>query len=168
MAKQKTKKSDYEKALYAYTQAMKVFHKGDYQKAEVLLKEFSEKCISEKEFLDRAKVYLSICQERKKDKAVQLKTFDDYYQYSIYKINQGEYEESLKLLNKALGMKPKEGKIFYLMADVYCMMGKTEKCLEYLKKAIQIDKYFKILAQNERDFEPLWEDKKFILITRTK
>jgi tetratricopeptide (TPR) repeat protein len=168
VAKQKTKKSDYEKALSAYAQAMKVFHKGDYKKAEELLKEFSEKYISEKELLDRTKVYLSICQEHKKDKGVQLKTFDDYYQYSIYKINQGEYEESLKLLNKASGMKPKEGKIFYLMADVYCMMGKMDKCLEYLKKAIQIDKYFKILAQNERDFEPLWEDKKFILITRTK
>jgi len=166
--KQKTKKNDYEKALSAYTQAMKVFHKGDYQKAEELLKEFSEKYVSEKEFVDRAKVYLSICQERKKDKGVKLKTFDDYYQYSIHKINEGDYEESLKLLKKALEMKPKQGKILYLMADVYCTKGDTGRCLEHLKKAIQIDKYFRILAQNERDFEPLWEDKKFILITRMK
>jgi len=166
--KQKTKKSDYEKAFPAYSQAMKAFHKGDYQKAEELLQEFSEKHVSEMEFVDRAKVYLSICQERKKDKRVELKTFDDYYQYSIHKINEGDYEESLKLLKKALEMKPKQGKILYLMADVYCMKGDMDKCLEYLRKAIQIDKYFRILAQNERDFEPLWEDKKFILITRMK
>lgn len=168
MTNQKTKKIDYEKILSAYTQAMKAFHKGDYLRAKELLEEFSEKYVSEKEFIDRAKVYLSILQEQKKDKGIKLKTFNDYYQYSIHKINEGDYEESLMLLKKALEMKPKQGKVLYLLADVHCRKGDTDKCLEYLKKAIQIDKYFRILAQNERDFEPLWEDKKFILITRMK
>ena len=168
MAKQKAKMSDYEKAISAYSLAMKAFHKGRYQKAEEMLKVFLDKHVSEKEFVDRAKIYLSICQEKQKDTGIQLKTFDDYYEYSIYKINNREYGESLKLLNKAQELRPKEGKIFYLMADVYCLMGEMEKCLEFLKKATQIDKYFKTLAQNERDFEPLWEDKRFILVTRMK
>lgn len=168
MTEQKTKKNEYDKALTAYSQAMKAFHKGEYQKAAEMLKEFLEKHIIEKELVDRAQVYLSICQEQQKDKIIKLKTFDDYYQYSVYKINNGEYEEGLKLLNKALEIKPQEGKIFYLMADACCLMGKTNECLEYLKKAIQNDKYFKILAQNEKDFESLREDKKFVLLTRMK
>jgi len=45
-------------------------------------------------------------------------------------------------------------------------MGKIEECLEHLKKAIQLDKGFSILAQNESDFEIIREDKKFKLITR--
>ena len=168
MAEQKAKKSDYEKSLSAYSQAMKAFRKGDYQRAAELLKEFLKKHVSEKEFVDRAQVYLSICEERPKDTGVELKSSDDYYQFGIYKLNQGEYEESLKLLKKAAEMEPKEGKFVYSMADCYCLMGNDQKCLENLKKAIQMDKYFKILAQNERDFEPLWEDKRFKLITRMK
>ena len=168
MAEEKTKKSDYEKSLLAYSQAMKVFHKGDYPRAAELLKEFLGKHVSEKELVDRAKVYLSICEGRQEDTEVKLKTADDYYQFGIYKLNQGEYEESLKLLKKCAEIKPKEGKFFYSMADCYCMMGKEDECLECLKKAIQIDKYFKIMAQNERDFERLWEDKRFKLITRMK
>jgi hypothetical protein len=39
-------------------------------------------------------------------------------------------------------------------------------CLDHLKTAIQLDSFLKILAQNDTDFEPLWEDKKFKLITR--
>lgn len=164
--KEKVKRDNYQKALSAYSQAMKVFHKGEYEKATELLKDFKDKHPSEKELVDRAKIYLEICRVRKKKEKIQLKTFNDYYEYGVYKINQGDYEEALKLLGKAQEIKPKEGKIFYLMADAYCLIGKPERCLEHLRKAIHIDKYLGILAQNEPDFEPLWEDKKFKLITR--
>ena len=164
--KGKVNRDDYQKALLTYNQAMKAFRKGDYEKTAEILKTFSEKHASEKELVDRAQIYLTICKERQKKEKILLKTFDDFYQYSVYRINQGEYKEALKWLEKARQMKPKEGKIFYLMADAYCIMGDTEACLENLKKAIQIDKYFSILAQNESDFESLREDKKFNLITR--
>ncbi|MFQ5722523.1 MAG: tetratricopeptide repeat protein [Candidatus Aminicenantales bacterium] len=162
----KTKKGDYQKALTAYSQAMRLFHKRQYSGAAAKLKVLLEKFSKEKEIADRAQIYLAICQERGKKETIQLKTFDDYYQYSVYKINQGDYKEALKYLSKAYQMQPKEGKILYLMADAYCLMGNKDECLEYLKKAIQTDKYFRILAQNESDFASLREDKKFKLITR--
>jgi len=164
--KEKVKKDEYEKAFTAYTQAMRAFHKRDFEKAVELLNAFLDKHASERELVDRAKIYFTICREGQKKEKVQLKTFDDYYQYSVFKINQGDYEEALKLLEKAREMEPQEGKILYLMADAYCKMGQMDQCLEHLKRAIQLDKYFRILAQNEADFEPLWEDKKFKLITR--
>ena len=164
--KDKIKKDEYEKALAAYSQAMKSFHKGDYKKADELFKAFLDKHGSERELVDRVQIYLTVCEARQSKEKAPLKTFDDYYQHGIFKTNHGDYEEALKLLEKAREMKPKEGKILYLMADIYCLKGDNEKCFEHLKKAIQLDKYFSILARNERDFESLWEDKKFKLITR--
>jgi len=167
LASEKGKKKDeFQRVLTAYEQAMKVFHKGDFIKASELLKTFVAKYPSEKEILDRAKIYLTICMERMVKEKIQLKTFNDYYKCSVYRMNQGDYQEALKLLDKARQMKPKEGKILYLMADAFCLMGNKEECLDHLKKAIQMDKYFSILAQNEADFENLREDKKFRLITR--
>lgn len=167
MATDKSKgKNDYQKALSVYTQAMKAFHKGDCARASQLLKTFKEKYSAEKELIDRAQIYLSICEERKQKEKIQLKSLDDYFQYSVYKMNQGDYQEALKMLEKARQMKPKEGKILYLMADVYCLLGNNEKCLDHLKKAIQVDKFFSILAQNESDFEEIRKDKRFKLITR--
>jgi tetratricopeptide (TPR) repeat protein len=164
--KDKAKKDEYEKAFSAYSQAMKSFHKGDYKKTGELLEAFIDKHASERELVDRAQIYLAICEARQNKEKVALKTFDDYYLYGVFRANQGDYQEALRLLEKARDMKPKEGKILYQMADIYCKKGEDEKCLELLKKAIQLDKYFSILARNERDFEPLWEDKKFKLITR--
>lgn len=166
MKEQKAKKDEFQKALTAYGQAMKEFHKREFQKAVESLGAFIEKHPAERELVDRAKIYISICQGQMKKEKIQLKTFDDYCQYSIYKINSGDYEGALKLLEKALEMKPDDGQILYLMADVYCHLGQIDTCLDYLKKAIQKDKFFRILAQNEVDFKPFWEDKKFKLITR--
>lgn len=166
MKEEKTRKDAYEKALVAYGEAMKEFHKGRFDKAQELLKGFLEKYDAEKELVDRAKIYLQMTQEKGKKETVALKSVDDYVYYSVYKINSGAHEEALKLLEKALEMKEDEGRIYYLMADAHILMGKPEEAMECLKKAFQRDKVYRILAQNEADFEPLWDDKKFKLITR--
>jgi tetratricopeptide (TPR) repeat protein len=166
MKEEKTKKDAYEKALSSYGEAMKEFHKGKLDKAEELLKAFLEKYDTEKELVDRAKIYLQKVGEKGKKETVSLKTLEDYLYYSVYQINSGAYEDALKLLEKALEMKGEEGRVFYLMADAYVLMGKTEEAMECLKKAFQKDKFYRILAQNEMDFAPLWDDKKFKLISR--
>lgn len=164
--KDKIKKDEYQKALAAYSIATKVFHKGEYQKAEESFMSFLERYSPEIELADRARIYLEICRKQQKKEKIQLKTFEDFCQYGVIKVNQGEYKEALELLEKALEMKPKEAKILYLMADACCLAGQSELCLEYLKKSIQMDGFFRVLAQNEPDFESFKGDKKFKLITR--
>ena len=166
MKEEKIKKDAYIRALSAYGDAMKEFHKGKFDKAGELLKAFLEKHDTEKELVDRAKLYLQITQGKSKEETIPLKTFDDYLFYGVYKINSGAYEEALKLLEKALEMKGDEGRVLYLMADAYVRMGQTDEAMDCLKKAFQKDKFYRILAQNEVDFAPLWDDKKFKLITR--
>lgn len=165
--KEKLKKDLYEKILDAYGQAMKAFRKGDFTKARELFQAFIEKHNTEKELVDRAQIYLALCENREKKDTISLKTFEDYYEYAVYKLNQGNHSEAIKLLEKAKTQKPKEGKVSYLMALIYCKMEDNEKCLENLKDAIRKDKFFGILAQNESGLEPLWEDKKFKIITKT-
>ncbi len=166
MKEEKARKDSYDKALAAYGEAMREFHKGRFERAQELLKSFTEKFDAEKELVDRAKMYGNLIRERGKKETIALKTADDYFYHGIFKINEGAYEDALKLFEKALEMKEDEGKIFYLMADAYILQGKTDEALEYLRKAFLKDKFFKILAQNETDFSSLWEDKKFKLISR--
>jgi tetratricopeptide (TPR) repeat protein len=163
---EKTKKDAYDKALAAYGEAMKEFHKGKFDRAQELLKAFPEKFDTEKELVDRARLYLQIIKERGKKETISLKSADDCFYHGISKMNEGAYEEALKLFEKALEMDGDEGKLYYLMADAYILQGKTDEALEYLKKAFLKDKVYKVLAQNETDFASLWEDKKFKLIAR--
>jgi tetratricopeptide (TPR) repeat protein len=164
--KDRVKRNSFQKALAAYGQAMRSFHKENFQKASEELKLFMENHSSEKELVDRAKIYLDISKSRIKPIKMTLKTLEDYYQFGVYQLNLGEYKEALKALEKAREKEPKDGKILYLMANAYYLMGETDQCLEHLKEAVKLDKFFGILAQNETDFEELKDDKKFNLITR--
>jgi tetratricopeptide (TPR) repeat protein len=165
---EKSKKDEYQKALAAYGEAIKEFRKEKYDKAAEMLRTFIEKHPSERDLVDRAKTYIAVCEERAAEnrESLPLKTADDCFHFGLYKANAGDFEEAQKLLEKAQKINPEDGKISYALADLFCLMGQPDVCLEHLKKAIQIDKFYRILAQNETDFEPLWEDKKFKLITR--
>jgi tetratricopeptide (TPR) repeat protein len=168
MKDEKAKKDEYQKALSAYGDAIKEFRKEKYDKAVESLRSFMEKHPTDTELVDRARIYAAIAENRLagKGEPIILKTAEDHYQYGIYKTNAGAYDEAQKLLEKAAKLAPESGKISYALADLYCRMGQPEDCMEHLKKAVQIDKSFRVLAQNEPDFEPLWEDKKFKAITR--
>jgi len=166
LSEQKAKKDEYQKALAAFGLAMKDFHKGVLDKAATELKAFIEKFPEEHELVDRAQIYLSIAQKRPRKETVHLKDLEDHFNYAVFKVNSGDREGALKLLEKALEFKKDEVKVHYLIADVLCLLGRADECLEALKKAIQKDKLFAVLAQNESDFESLWEDKRFKVLTR--
>ncbi len=166
MTEHRAKKDDYQKVLAVYGQGIKEFHKGDFEKAVELLKAFIEKYPLEREIVDRAQTYLAIALKRQKKEIVSLRNFEDYLRYGSAKINQGDFEGALKLLEKALEFKEKDGQVYFLMADACILMGQIDAALENLKKAIQKDKSLGTMAQNEADFAPLWDDKRFRLLTR--
>lgn len=143
---------------------MKYFHKGDFDKAKQSLEDFIKSHNKEKELLDRAKLYLDIIQARGKKDSIPLKSFEDYYQYGIFRLNQGRYEDALDLFRKANKKKAKQAKVYYAIADAYCLMGEKDKCISNLKKAVKLDEFYGILAQNETDFDELREDEEFNLI----
>jgi len=146
---------------------MKEFHKGRFEKAADLLQAVIEKHPAEREFADRARMYLAICAERGKDtrEAPVPKTFEDFCHVGVYQMNMGHFDEALKSFEKAAKLKPEEAVVHYLTAGVLARSNRADEALEALKKAIQSNKFYRILAQNESDFEPLWEDKRFRLIT---
>lgn len=159
------KKRRYEEALDAYTQATKVLRKGECEKSEKLFSDFLNKYSSEIELADRARLYLKICAEKTNATTVTPKTFEDYLNYGIYLMNGGQFNDALKNLDKASKMEPKEAKISYLTSINHMLSGNKKDSLENLKNAVKKDGAFAVLAQNESDFEPIWEDEEFKAVT---
>jgi tetratricopeptide (TPR) repeat protein len=164
--KEKKKIDSYEKAILSFGEAVKAFRKGDHEKAVESFQALVEKHPSEMEIVDRAKAYMKIYQDISKKEILPSKTFDDLYESGVFLMNLGKYEEALKFFTKAIEENPDHAKILYFMAAIYQSMGDSDQSLEFLQKAIQKDKYFKILAQNDSDFEDLRENKKFKLLTK--
>ncbi|MCJ7679349.1 MAG: hypothetical protein MUP70_01355, partial [Candidatus Aminicenantes bacterium] len=85
--KKKQQQTDFEKSMSQYEQAMRIFHKGDFGKAEELLAAFVANESHERELFDRAQIYLVICRGKKDKTSLLLKTFDDYFNAGVYNIN---------------------------------------------------------------------------------
>lgn len=160
------KKDDYQKALALYNQGIKDFRKSDYEKALASFKELVESYPEEHELVDRAKVYISICERGPKKESISPRNIEDYLFYAQMRINQGDHTAALKLLEKALELKREEARVYYLMATAYVQAGQVEEGLEALKKALQKDKSLAVMAQNEPDFESIWEDKRFKVLVK--
>ena len=160
-AKDKVISDNYQKALTAFGQAMKSFRKGDIEKTKELFSAFQGKYSTEKELIDRIGIYTTILEKKQLKKSEPLKTFDDYYQFGVYNLNQGELKEAEKLLTKAQQIEPNEAKIPYLLAIVALREEETDEALDLLTKAIELDEFFLILAQNEADFDSIREDENF-------
>lgn len=160
------KKDDYEKALSLYSQGIKDFRKGDYEKAISYFESLREKYPDEHELIDRAKVYISICKRGDKQDSISPKSISDFLFLAQMKINRSDFEAAVKLLEKALELRKEEARVYYLMATAYVQNNQAEEGLEALKKAIQKDKSMAIMAQNEPDFEPIREDKRFKILVK--
>jgi len=153
--------NNYQKALSSFSKAMKYFRKNDFDKAKQALENFIKDFNEEKELIDRAKIYLNIIEERSKGDSIPVKSFEDCYQLGIFRLNQGRYEEAIDLFKKANKKKADQGKVYYAIADTYCLMGDKDKCLSNLKKAVELDEFYGILARNEADFDVFKEDEEF-------
>ena len=163
--KEKAKKNEYAKALAAFDAAMKKFHKSQYDTAIELLEKFIETYPDEKGLIDRVNIYLNISRDNIAPPPAALKTIDDFYQHGMDMMFQGKYSDAIDSLNKAHAKVPKNGKILYMLANISCLHGDSESCLDYLEKAVELEPRIAILAQNEADFDPIKEDPRFDMIT---
>jgi len=164
--KDKAKKDLYEQTLAAFELAAKAFRRDDCQKASELFEGFIEKYPGERELVDRARIYLAICRDKGKKDTIPLKEFEDFYELGVYRMNQGEFDEALKLFQKAQDKEPDSGKILYLIGKVHLKLGQPEKFFENLKSAVQKDKFVGVLAQNDPELEDVKDEKKFKIITK--
>lgn len=163
-SKATSKANEYQKALTAFTNAVRVFNEKDDEKSKEALTEFTQNFSEEKELVDRANIYLEIIDSRLNPPKISLKTAEDFYNDGVFKMNQGDLDEAQKALEKALSKDPKQGKILYALADALCLKEEHDSAFEYLEQAVKLDSRFAILAQNEADFDPIKKDQRFFEI----
>jgi len=166
---EKSKKDEYQKALAAFSEAVKEFRKSKWEKSVDLFRDFIEKFPAERDLAARARTYQAIAEERfREPREIPVpKTVEDFIHAAVYKLNGGAADEALVFVEKALKSAPEDARVLFLQANILCRSGQLDAALESLKKAVQNEKSYRILAQNEIDFAPLWEDKRFKAITKT-
>jgi len=146
-------------SLERFENALELFNHNQLGRARGIFARLTED--PARELAERARVYLSICEQRLSHTPLQLKTAEDHYNYAVGLANQGEAEESEQHFLKALKLSPNADYIYYALATIYALRNDVDGALENLLKAIELNEKNRYQAQNDADFAVLLEDPRF-------
>lgn len=151
----------YEQAVREYASAVERVQKRDWAGARPLLAEIVHKYSSEADLLDvadRARAYLKLCQRRLGETAL---PDQDPFLLGVYHSNRGEFDEALKLFERAASSDGSD-RTHYALAAVRAQKGDHSGALASLRQAIQSDDRNRLYAINDPDFDSIRDEPEFI------
>jgi|SRR6476659_585838 len=149
-----------ENARKDFDRGIGALQKKRFEEAEKNLLDRSQKYPDEKELVDRARVYLAVCERQKRAARPALIEPEDFYYAAVIEKNRGNVSEAIEHLKRA-AKKNGGGRVDFLLACCYAQNGETGTALEHLKMAIVEDQRHRILARHDRDFDPVRDSPEF-------
>lgn len=146
-------------AVQNYEAALKAMQERKFERAKGLL----EKVISSgpRELADRARVYLSSCNQQLNEGSATFKTHEEHFDYAVSLLNSGQLDQARAHLEKILKQNPKADFALYGMAVVDCLTGQVESSLKNLGEAIHLNPQNRFQARNDSDFQNMADDPRF-------
>jgi tetratricopeptide (TPR) repeat protein len=80
-------------------------------------------------------------------------------------LSAGTYDDAITSLNKVMELTPDDPPAIYNRACIYSLKGDKTNALSDLKKAISLNPLYKKYARSDEDFESLYEDNDFKILT---
>ncbi len=143
-----------ENARKDFDRGVTALQKKKPDEAERHLLDLIQKYPDEKELVDRARVYLAVCERQKNAARAALVEPEDFYYVALLEKNRGNVTEAIEHAKRA-AKKNGGGKVDFLLACCYAQSGEADTAVEHLRKAIEEDHRNRILARHDRDFDPV-------------
>jgi tetratricopeptide (TPR) repeat protein len=158
-AEAKAEEARFAQALQGYEQAVKAMQAQRFDKAKPLL----EKVIDSgpRSLVDRAKVHLSICEQQLTRKQKVFNTPEEHYDYAVSLMNMGDFVGAREHFEGLVKEKPKLDFVWYGLAVLNCLTGRTPESLENLATAIKLNPQNRYQARNDSDFRNMADDPRF-------
>jgi tetratricopeptide (TPR) repeat protein len=151
-------------AVELFEKALKSLNKKDFDRARDLLDQLIENHPDERDVVERARAYRTICDRSLDRRPSRPKTFEDLLKYGIYHHNRGEYQEALKFLNQAAEIHPRNEHVLYCVAAAAARAGDTAIALKALRSAIAASPANRAQARSDSDFDGLRENPDFVAL----
>jgi tetratricopeptide (TPR) repeat protein len=149
-----------ENARREYDRGVAALQRKKLDEAAKHFADLIQKYPEEKELVDRARVYLAVCERQRLAARSALSEPEDFYYAAVLEKNRGNVEEAIEHLKRA-ARKNGGGKVDFLLACCYAQRGEPGSALEHLKRAIGEDQRNRILARHDRDFDPVRDSPEF-------
>jgi tetratricopeptide (TPR) repeat protein len=145
--------------------AMQAMQEHSYREAADGFRRVLDRYPSERGLLDRARVYLELCERELRRQPATPNTVEEHLTAATAALNNGDDEGAERLARIVLDDDPRQDLALYLLAVIEARRGSTESALSYLEKAVEISPEAGAQARFDGDFESLRETETFRRLT---
>ncbi len=138
-----------------FEKGMEHFHRREMEAAASCFAELLEIHPDENELVDRARTYLSVARNGKRDREKALRDPVEIYHAAVYEKNRGNCLKAIELVQSANGQSDPDGRLAYLAACCLALNGRNAEALASLRIAVEASDQNRIQARLEADLASL-------------
>jgi thioredoxin-like negative regulator of GroEL len=142
-------------AVALFQQAAGLIQRHAYDEAARALRSLLERHPNERAMLDRARVFLGLCERELQRKPALPKTVEERITAATAALNDGDEASAERLVRGVLAEHPRHDLALYLMAVVHARRGDSDAAMTALSQAITVSPEVRAQAKYDADFEIL-------------
>jgi tetratricopeptide (TPR) repeat protein len=161
------RKPGFYEAVAIYERGVQALQRHDYLGAADLFRTVIERYPEERELLERARLYLRVCERETARQAPPLQTSGDHVYAATVALNAGDHAAALSHLQRALTVDAENDHAHYIMAAALSLRGRHDEALDHLKRSIELNPDNRSQARQDPDLESIRSHEGFRLAIDT-
>jgi tetratricopeptide (TPR) repeat protein len=155
------RKPGFYEAVAVYERGVQALQRHDYQGAAAFFRTVLERYPEERELLERARLYLRVCERETSRQPPTPKTPAEQVYAATVALNSGDHSGALDHLQRALGEDPNSDHAHYIMAVALGMRNRADEAIQHLGQAIALNPENRSLARQDPDLDTLRDHERF-------
>jgi tetratricopeptide (TPR) repeat protein len=147
------RKPGFYEAVAIYERGVQALQRHDYSTAAEQFRAVIERYPEERELLERARLYLRVCERETERQAAPPQTSGDHVYAATVALNSGDHAGALGHLQRALSADANNDHAHYIMAAALSLRGRREEALEHLQRSIALNPENRSQARQDPDLE---------------
>ena len=152
----------YARAVGLYEKGLKAMQRRHFDTAATAFSQLLERFPEERELLDRARLYLKVCERESGPAEKAPRTVDERLLAATLALNRRDIEGALALLRSAAASHPGDDYIQYLLALGHALRNDADSAAKHLRKAIELNPENRLQARQEPDFDAIRKARPFL------
>lgn len=144
-----------------YERGLQALQRRDFAASAQALRHVIERYPDERELLERARLYLKVCERELEPKEPAPKTPDEWVYAGTVALNAGDEATALRHVQKALSEDARHDHAHYMMAVIATRRGDTAGAFEHLRHAVSLNPENRSLAKQDPELEAHRDDAVF-------
>jgi tetratricopeptide (TPR) repeat protein len=155
------RKPGFYEAVAIYERGVQALQRHDFQGAAAFFRTVLERYPEERELLERARLYLRVCERETERQQPTPKTPAERVYAATVALNSGDHAGALDHLQRALTDDPDSDHAHYIMAVALGMRHRADDAIEHLRQAIALNPENRSLARQDPDLVSLRDHPSF-------